>query len=353
MRMRSFFKKYDEQGPLRHLLIAAQKRNFGRTSSGGKKRSEKSNVAAAVTTFFSNDGSMPLLFDVDCNLTHKDLIEDVDEHVSAAVRIGVGGMIVPSMTIDEARECLKIYRKFNSSTLQIRTTVGIHPYTAKEFISDGQNGPQDATMQTMRDMILDNRDAISAIGECGLDYSSGFPDKSIQIPCFEEHLKLSSELKMPLYIHQRGAFKDFVDLMDKYRNHLEGIPVLVHCFTGSKDELEWILERPNFFISVSGFICKPKHGSELRKLLSNQRYQQDYDLLNRIMIETDAPYLGFPNCRAHTSGDAKSRRKQYPNVPTSLPLVAKTLSECLGIEQEIVAVAGKRNAEIFFGISID
>ena len=51
---------------------------------------------------------------------------------------------------------------------------------------------------------------------------------------------------MPLYIHQRGAFKDFVDLMDKYRNHLEGIPVLVHCFTGSKDELEWILERPNF-----------------------------------------------------------------------------------------------------------
>ena len=150
-------------------------------------------------------------------------------------------------------------------------------------------------MQTMRDMILSNKDAISAIGECGLDYSNGFPDKSIQIPCFEEHLKLSSELKMPLYIHQRGAFKDFVVLMDKYRDHLDGIPVLVHCFTGSKDELEWILERPNFFISVSGFICKPKHGSELRKLLSNQRYQQDYDLLNRIMIETDAPYLGFPS----------------------------------------------------------
>lgn len=351
MRMRNFFKKYDEQGSLRNLLVAAQKRSFRRTSDNKSKQSKKRTSVAAVTTFFSKDGNAPLLFDVDCNLTHKDLIEDIEEHVSAAVRVGVGGMIVPSMTVDEARECLEVYRKFNSPTLQIRTTVGIHPYTAKEFIADDQKEPQDATMHTIRDIIVNNKDAISAIGECGLDYSNGFPDKTIQIPCFEEHLKLSSELKMPLYIHQRGAFEDFKMLMNKYQIDLDGIPVLVHCFTGSKDELEWILERPNFFISVSGFICKPKHGSELRKLLSNQRYQQDYDLLNRIMIETDAPYLGFPNCRAHTSGDAKSRRKQYPNVPTSLPLVAKTLGECLGIGQEIVALSGKRNAEEFFGIN--
>ena len=63
--------------------------------------------------FFSKSDKLPLLFDVDCNLTHKDLIEDVNEHVESAIKIGVAGMIVPSMTIAEALECLTIYEKFN------------------------------------------------------------------------------------------------------------------------------------------------------------------------------------------------------------------------------------------------
>ena len=65
--------------------------------------------------FFSKSDklNLPLLFDVDCNLTHKDLIEDVNEHVESAIKIGVAGMIVPSMTIAEALECLTIYEKLH------------------------------------------------------------------------------------------------------------------------------------------------------------------------------------------------------------------------------------------------
>ena len=274
--------------------------------------------------------------------------DDLEEYkifTKDGIKIGVAGMIVPSMTIAEAMECLTIYGKFNTKEFKIRTTIGIHPYTANEFNTTNN------TINEMKNIILENP-CITAIGECGLDYSDGFPDKSIQLPCFEEQLKLSCELKMPLYIHHRGAFDDFVDLMDKYHDRLNDVKILIHCFTGDEKELEWILNQPNYFISFSGYICKPKHGEILRKLLIQQRKDNNKNkkLLKRMMIETDAPYLGFPNCRMYTNGNAKSKRKQYPNVPTSLPYIVKTLSTCLNIDEETIAIETKKNAEMFFNI---
>jgi TatD DNase family protein len=368
-------KKYDEQSS-RILLLTKKysnsynnsnnnnekknKRYFTNTSSTTTNNNKKNNNTSpkvdsnnVMPSFFDKTTNQPLLFDVDCNLTHKDLIADASEHVSAAVKIGVAGMVVPSMTISEAQQCLNIYEKFNSSSFEVRTTVGIHPYTAKEFIHQtSRDNVRIATMEEMKNMILKNKNIIAAIGECGLDYSDGFPDKSIQLPCFEQHLKLALELKMPLYIHHRNAFDDFVSLMDKYQEQLKNINILIHCFTGDAKELEWILQHPNYFISVSGYICKPKHGAALRNILIEKCKEDhgNYNVLNRIMIETDAPYLGFPNCRIYTNGNAKSKRKQYPNVPTSLPFIVNTLSTCLKIDEETIAIETKINAKTFFKI---
>ena len=107
-----------------------------------------------------------------------------------------------------------------------------------------------------KNIILENP-CITAIGECGLDYSDGFPDKSIQLPCFEEQLKLSCELKMPLYIHNRGAFDDFVDLMDKYHDRLNDVKILIHCFTGSKEFAFKLLDL-GAYISASGVVTFKK-----------------------------------------------------------------------------------------------
>ena len=360
-------KKYDEQSTrilLKRFEIQNNKNNIYNNNNNDKRKNKTfvtstklslsnkrkevlklENNRNTMPQFFSKSDKLPLLFDVDCNLTHKDLIEDVNEHVESAIKIGVAGMIVPSMTIAEAMECLKIYEKFNTKEFKIRTTIGIHPYTANEFNTTNN------TINEMKNIILENP-CITAIGECGLDYSDGFPDKSIQLPCFEEQLKLSCELKMPLYIHHRGAFDDFVDLMDKYHDRLNDVKILIHCFTGDEKELEWILNQPNYFISFSGYICKPKHGEILRNLLIQQRKDNNKNtkLLKRMMIETDAPYLGFPNCRMYTNGNAKSKRKQYPNVPTSLPYIVKTLSTCLNIDEETIAIETKKNAEMFFNI---
>merc|ERR1711871_498728 len=100
--------------------------------------------------------------------------------------------------------------------------MGVHPFHANEWVGD--------EVLQMKEIIENNKDVVAAVGECGLDYSEGFPDRNIQLSVFEEQVKLSCELQLPLFLHQRGAFDDFVRIMDSYKPNEKGMKILVHCF---------------------------------------------------------------------------------------------------------------------------
>ena len=129
------------------------------------------------------------------------------------------------------------------------------------------------------------------------------PPQEVQLPWFEAQVDLPYEFGLPLFVHKRGAFEDVVRILDRAAECRlgrgdgtagpVGLPILiVHCFTGSRDECSEYVRR-GYSLSVSGFVCRSGDGPEgVRSTL-----EEGIVPLNRIMIETDELYTGLPFCR--------------------------------------------------------
>ena len=296
------------------------------------------------------------LVDVDCNLLHEDLtaihtdsIDAIYQEVNSHLRIlhhpstvasNIHGVFSPSSTIDEAE---KFFTVLSESTLKsrnqidIRMSLGVHPYHTN--IDDIGNLSEIESEVTERVATLIEKDSlndcklITCIGETGLDYSDGFPDREVQLPWFEYQLKLAKKYNLPLFLHERLAFDDTIALIEKVFTEEDARPpIIIHCFTGNKEECEKYVKE-GFYISVSGYILKNGEGpEEVRECLRNGVIPMD-----KLMIETDAPYMGFNSCRGTyyqvetqineefqaLNGKKKKRLMKgiYPNVPSSLPKI--------------------------------
>ena len=316
------------------------------------------------------------LVDVDCNLWHKDLqtlqqrqSDDSGDdgwsmlHEDAISSANIVGMLSPSSTLTEARNGLQRLIQHPTPPVEIRTTVGVHPYHVNDV---DENWLDSSTLDDRKAAMLsllrdpDHRQWIAAVGECGLDASDGFPPISDQLPWFEFQIQVAEELQLPLFVHERLAFDDTMRLLEKVT-----VPTIIHCFTGTTDEARQYIER-GYYLSVSGYILKnnDEGSQEVRKCLETNVIP-----LDRLMIETDAPYMGFEGCRKlyleHNSeyfnslNSKKKKRLQnsiYPNVPSCLPQVLEAVTDCLkkhdsSITVEQVAKATTVNARSFFGFS--
>ena len=329
--------------------------------------------------------SKPALIDIDCNLFHKDLrsvvvsssINDNDplailRHPSTK-EAGIIGVLTPSSTLEESVDSVALVSSVmdnnNVDGIQVLTTVGIHPYHSVELPADLDN------ISKIKELIVTGRGrGVVCVGECGLDYSDGFPEPECQMPWFEAQLDIAFELNMPLFFHERLAFNDFIKAIDKVQDRHPNIacpPSVVHCFTGTEDECKAYVDR-GFYIGLTGFLNKGQiEGAlEIQRILENGVIP-----LDRLMIETDAPYLGFDSCRdlffeaegeRFSSLPSKKRKKLmksiYPNVPSSLPLVLSSVTQFLNRGREArgepllteneVASACTKNSALFFGFKI-
>lgn len=163
-----------------------------------------------------------------------------------------------------------------------------------------------------------------AIGETGLDYYYQHADRSVQQHFLRRYLRLAGELSLPVVIHCRDAFDDFLSILKKEFNG-QGI---LHCFTGTMQEAYAVLDQ-GFYISFSGIVTF-KRSEELQKVAKMVP-------IERLLIETDAPYLApHPN-----------RGKQ--NEPAFLTYTAAFLAHLKGISQEELAEITARNADEVFG----
>lgn len=306
------------------------------------------------------------LIDVDCNLWHKDLktLQNKELNVPDTWNIlkedaieasKIVSVLSPSSTIKEAENGLKTLRN-NPPPLPVRTTVGVHPYHVNddEFVGKSLEEHRDY----IKELIETHSDFCAAVGECGLDTSDGFPPLEDQLPWFRLQVRIAEDLDLPLFIHERLAFDETMDILKDTT-----VPVIIHCFTGTKDQCIEYIKR-GYFVSVSGYILKESNDNyaEVISCLTDGVIPMD-----KLMIETDAPYMGFKNCRklyvdhneefVSTLNSKKRKRLMnsiYPNVPSSLPMVLDRVLECLqqndaSLTREQVAAKTTENAKQFFG----
>lgn len=201
-------------------------------------------------------------------------------------------------------------------------TAGIHPHNADRAKQEDFN--------LIEQMIAAN-EKIVAVGECGLDYDRMFSTKENQIRCLEKHIVLAEKLGKPLFLHERSAADDFVKRFKKHPDICA--KSVVHCFTGDKKTLDQYLSM-GFFIGITGWICDDRRAKELREAVS-------IIPLERILVETDAPYLTPKNVQG----------LDRTNVPQNIVYVVKELAKYMKVSEEVLIENAKKNTERVFGIA--
>lgn len=233
---------------------------------------------------------------------------DVIERARVA---GVTRMITIGTNLADARAAIALCRERDN----LRCAVGIHP-----------NYTQDATLADvpmLRELQADP--SVVALGEMGLDYFHQFADRAHQAAMFEAQLALAVELRLPVVIHSREAIDDTLTLMRKF----PGVRAVFHCFTGSAEEAERIL-ADGYWISFTGPVTYKKNDAlrDVVRLVPT----------DRLMVETDAPYLS-----------PEPKRAQKTNEPALVMYTAARVAEVKGVSLEELDRVTTENAGRFFG----
>ncbi len=208
-----------------------------------------------------------MLIDSHCHLNMKDLANDLDIIINEAYNNNIKGMLTISTKIDEADDVKKISNKYNN----IWYSLGVHPNNVDDKYKD---------LGHLIQNNIKNKKFIG-IGETGLDYFYENSKKNLQKKSFKYHIKLARDYDIPIIVHTRNADTDTINILKEeyYKGKFRG---LIHCFTASKELADVALEI-GFYISVSGIITF-KNAENIRKTVSNIP-------VNRLLVETDAPYL--------------------------------------------------------------
>ncbi|HET6724546.1 MAG TPA: TatD family hydrolase [Gammaproteobacteria bacterium] len=262
---------------------------------------------------------MPFI-DIGANLTHDSFDADRDSVLERARAAGVESMVVTGADLAGSRDAVALAREHPAL---LYATAGVHPHLAATY--------DDHTTADLRELAAEAE--VVAVGECGLDYFRDFSPRASQKAAFAAQLELAAELAMPVFMHQRDAHADFVDIYDQYRSGVaRGV---VHCFTGTADELDAYLAR-DLYIGITGWICDERRGVHLREFV-------DRIPADRLMIETDAPYL-LPR-------DLDPKPASRRNEPMHLAHIAQVVADCRGEDLATLAANTSANARQFFDLT--
>ena len=261
---------------------------------------------------------MSTLVDIGANLTHDTFDEDRQDVLQRARDAGVTQVIVTGTSIDGSEKALQLAREQDG----LFATAGIHPHHADETSTEAMN--------RLEALSADER--VKAIGETGLDFFRDYSPRKDQIASFEDHLALAIKTRLPLFLHERDAWPVFSEVLRSCRNELTD--VVVHCFTGDQNALHAYLDL-DCHIGITGWICDERRGAHLIPLIRDIP-------VNRLMIETDAPYLLPRSIRPKP----KSRR----NEPSYLTVVCKAVASARGETYDELARQTSANAVRFFDI---
>jgi TatD DNase family protein len=259
------------------------------------------------------------LVDIGANLTHSSFQHDIASVLERARAHGVARIVVTGADergVHDAHALALAHPGF------LFATAGVHPHHAADFTAD--------TEALLRDYHAKRE--VVAVGETGLDYFRDLSPRAAQLFAFERQLELAAECGKPLFLHQRDAHADFLACMDNVRGRVGN--AVVHCFTGTKDELFDYLDR-DFFIGITGWICDERRGTHLRELVASIP-------ADRLMLETDSPYL-LPR-------DVRPMPSHRRNEPMHLAHICAEVARNRGEDVAVTTAQTATTAERFFAL---
>jgi TatD DNase family protein len=266
---------------------------------------------------------MNTYIDIGINLTNRQFEDEIDEIIQNALDADVEQMILTGTSVKNSIESEKIAADYPHT---LYSTAGIHPHDAKSM--------NDQSIPTLKKLL--QKKHVVSVGECGLDFDRDFSPRPVQEKCFRAQLELAIEVQKPLFLHERAAFDRFITIMKEYQSKLPS--GVVHCFTGTLKEAKYYLDN-GFYLGFTGAISDTKRFEHLKEVIA-------YTPLDRIMIETDAPFMLPKNVPRHQLTRYHERR----NEPAFLPFVAQTIAQFKKISLQEVAETTTDVARDFFRI---
>ncbi|MCJ7934798.1 MAG: TatD family hydrolase [Chryseobacterium sp.] len=259
---------------------------------------------------------MNTYIDIGINLTNKQFYNEHDEIINRALDSGVEHIILTGTSVRGSRTSAEIAEEYPEILF---STAGIHPHDATSFAPEN--------IRELRTLL--KKDHVVSVGECGLDFDRDFSPRPIQEKCYQAQLELAIEVDKPLFLHERSAFKRFNEITDDYLSRLP--EAVVHCFTGTLDEAKVYLDK-GFYLGFTGAISDEKRFKQLEDVIK-------YTPLDRMMIETDAPFMLPKNM---------PRIRNRRNEPSFLPYVAQTIALFKRISLSEVAEETTETSRNFF-----
>lgn len=263
------------------------------------------------------------MIDIGVNLTNKRFDKDRNELIVRAKSKGVTQLLITGTSVNESKQALALcqtnQQQFPNTLF---ATAGVHPHDA-----DGVNDDYLAELTQ-----LATQPQVKAIGECGLDFNRNFSTPKQQLKVFKEQIQLAKQLSMPLFLHQRDAFQPWFNELSPF---IDQVPAMVaHCFTGNKNELLQCLDA-GMYIGITGWICDERRGSMLQSIIN-------LIPLDRLLVETDAPYL--------TPRTIRPKPKSSRNEPSYLPFVIEKIASITALDPNELACQTSINARQVFNL---
>ena len=266
------------------------------------------------------------MIDIGSNLTSESFNTDLPAVIHRAKQQGVSVIIATGTSAQSSIDAQQLAAQYPR---YLYSTAGVHPHEADHY----DHQAEQALVELLKGS---GRAQIVAVGETGLDYNRKFSSQENQIRAFEAQIQLAKDVDLPLFLHERDAFNDCYGIIKEQFNSISSKAV-VHCFTGSQEALKAYLDM-GLYIGITGWISDKKRGKNLRDIIR-------YAPLDRLMIETDAPYL-IPQQK----GVKQLLQQHRRNEPCTLRFTAEKLAECLAIEPQTLIDATSRTRREFFNL---
>jgi TatD DNase family protein len=255
--------------------------------------------------------------DTHCHLDGEEFDKDRDEVIARARETGVGKVFLPAIDLGTSQRILTLCQQYPD---YLYPMIGLHP---EEVRADWRN-----QLLAISHLLLANSQQPIAIGEVGLDFYWSREFEKEQLEAFEEQVRWSVDTQLPLMIHCRKAQNEMVCILKKYAGNLPG--GVFHCFTGNELEARELLQFEGFVLGIGGVLTfKKSHLPEVLPAVVP---------LDRIVLETDAPYMAPVPMRGQR------------NEPSYTRFVLQRLAEAYGLNCEEVAAQTSANVARVCGV---
>ena len=251
-----------------------------------------------------------MLTDSHCHLFYDEIQNDIENIFDRSKQLGVNRFICVGTNINDSAQSLEIAEKYDN----VFCSAGVHPHDAKDVGVD--------YIQQIETMM--SSDKMIAVGEIGLDYYRNISPKKNQIKIFHELLTLADKINKPVIFHNREADNDILDILSSYPNVI-GVS---HCFSSTLSTAKKLLDM-GYYISFSGNLTfKNSILPSVAKYLP----------LDRLLVETDSPYLSPEPFRGKVNEPGRTR------------YVAEKLAEIHNVSFELIAKKTTENINNLFSI---